>query len=113
MLLLKLDSTRLLGRIRDRAPEYMQIFSLRRTREHFESLFKTKYSEITMGDLKHCGEEVLVGADQFYGKMDDLHWYLYCTQEMPATVEEHLHQRIGDLEKSHQSLQLHIDADME
>ena len=113
LLLLKLDSMRLLGRVRDRAPEYMQIFSSRRTRDHFGEIFKTKYSEITMGDLKHCGEEVLLSLDQFYGRVDDLRWYLGCTQEMPATVEEHLMQRVGDIEKSCQSLQLHIDADME
>ena len=110
-LLLKLDSTRLLGRIKGRAPEYMQIFSSRRTREHFSEIFKTKYSDIAIGDLKECGEEVLLGLDQFYGKVDDLHWYLSCTQEMPSTVEENLMQRVVDIEKSHQSLLLHIEAD--
>ena len=109
---MKLDSARLLWRIKNRAPEYMQIFSSRRVREHFGDIFKTKYSEFAVGDLKQCSEEVLLGLDQFYGKVDDLHWYLDCTQEMPATVEEHLMQKINDIEKSHQSLRLHIDADM-
>ena len=113
MLLLKLDSGRLMGRLKNRAPEYMQIFSSRRVRDHFEDIFKTKYSDMTIGDLKCCGEEVLVGADRFYGKVDDLYWYLCSTQEMPATVEEYLVQTLTDIEKSHQSLQLHIDADME
>ena len=111
-MLLKLDSTRLLGRIMDRAPEYMQIFSSRRTREHFGAIFKTKYSDMTLEVLKECGEEVLLGLDRFYGKVDDLHWYLGCTQEMPVTVEEELARRIGDIERAHQSLQIHIDADM-
>ena len=111
LLLLKLDSTRLLGRIKGRAPEYMQIFSSRRTREHFRDIFQTKYSSINFRDLKDCGEEVLVSLDQFYGKVDDLDWYLFCTQEMPATVEENLMQRISDIEKSHEGLLLHIDAE--
>ena len=111
MLLLKLDSTRLMGRIKDRAPEYMQIFSAQRMRDHFDEIFKTKYSDIPLSDLKCCGEEVLKGLDRFYGQVDDLRWYLCCTQEMPATVEENLMQRVREIEQSYQSLQLHIDED--
>ena len=70
---MKLDSTRLLGRIKGRAPEYMQIFSSQRIREHFKGIFKTKYPDIPITELKYCSEEVLLGLDRFYGKVDDLH----------------------------------------
>ena len=94
LLILKLDSQRLLERVKYRAPEYMQVFSSRRIRDHFSEIFETKYSDITIADLKHCGEEVLISLDQFYNKVEKLHWYLQHTQEMPATVENHVMQEI-------------------
>ena len=112
LLILKLDSQKLYERIKYRAPEYMQIFSAQRTRDHFADIFKTKYSDIKISELKYCGEEVLVALDHFYSKVDDLHWYLGQTQEMPASVEDYIFQRIKEIEILYETLQLHISADL-
>jgi hypothetical protein len=109
--LLRLDAQRLFERIKYREKEYMYIFSARRTREHFSKIFKNRYENVTFDELKHCSEEVIVGLDNFYNKVDELQWYLFCTEEMPGTVEANVSHFIHELEEAHQVLQLYINAE--
>ena len=110
--LLKLDAQRLFERIEYRRPEYIQIFSVKRTREHFPKIFKNRYDEVKLSELKSCSPEVIVGLDNFYSKVDELSWYLGVTEDMPITVEEKIKSFIGELKVLHQVLQTHINAEL-
>jgi hypothetical protein len=112
LILLKLDALRLFERIKYRAPEYLNIFSNRRTREHFPEIFKNRYDGIALSDLKKCSEDVIIGLDQFYTQVDELRWYLGQTQDMPGTVSDKVYAFISDLEHGHDTLALYIDAEL-
>ena len=86
-------------------------FSAKRTREHFSQIFKNRYASTSIDDLKHCSPDVTVALDNFYTKVDDLHWYLGTTQEMPNTVERGVEDFLKTLEKLHNILQLHVNAE--
>jgi hypothetical protein len=98
LLLLKLDSQRLYDRIKYRAPEYLVIFSSKRTREHFREIFKNRYDSIEIEDLKLCGESVITNIDQFYHFIDEMKWYLNTTEDMPGTVNDKVHKLISSIE---------------
>jgi len=90
----------------------MYDFSLKRTRDHFPEVFKNRYDNVTIEELKLCGQEVIAGLDQFYTKVDEMRWYLNHTQDMPNRVEDKLHHHIRELEKHFETLNLYIDAEM-
>jgi hypothetical protein len=113
LLLLRLDAQRLFERIKYREVEYMRIFSMKRTREHFKDVFRNRYESCVIAELRECGEEVIVGLDQFYYKVDELRWYLNTTEDMPGTVEDTVSHFIRDLEDRHETLQLYISAELE
>ena len=98
--LLKLDAKRLLERIRDREPEYMFVFSNKRTREHFRDIFKNRYESVGVSDLKKCSQEVIIGLDNFYTLIDEMRWFLNHTEEMPGTVESKVSSYIRHLDES-------------
>jgi hypothetical protein len=112
LMLLKLDAKRVFERIKYRSPEYMYEFSLKRTRDHFPAVFNSRYDTVTMKDLMLCGQEVIVGLDQFYTKVDEMRWYLNHTQDMPNRVEDKVHSHVRELEKIFDTLNLYIDAEM-
>ncbi|MGZ3787977.1 MAG: hypothetical protein ACXVLQ_05605 [Bacteriovorax sp.] len=112
LMLLKLDAKRLFERIKYRAPEYMYEFSLKRSRDHFPEIFTNRYDKVTMKELMFCGQEVIVGLDQFYSKVDEMRWYLNHTQDMPNRVEDKMHSHIRELEKFYDTLNLYIDVEM-
>lgn len=112
LMLLKLDAKRLYERIKYRSPEYMYEFSLKRTRDHFPAVFTNRYETTTIKDLLVCGEEVIVGLDQFYSKVDEMRWYLNHTQDMPNRVEDKVHSYVRELEKLQETLNLYIDVEM-
>lgn len=112
LMLLKLDSQRLFERIKFRAIDYMYIFSIKRTRDHFPEIFMNRYDSVSIKDLMLCGQEVLAGLDQFYSKVDEMRWYLNHTQDMPNRVEDKVHSHIRELEKKYATLNLYIDAEM-
>lgn len=111
--ILRLDAQRVFERVKYREPEYMQHFSAKRTRSHFPEVFKHRYDDITVQDLMFCGEEVIIGLDQFYTKVDDLKWYLMVTEDMPGTVQEHVGHYIRELEEAYELLQLYINAELD
>lgn len=112
LMLLKLDAKRLFERIKYRAPEYMYEFSLKRTRDHFPAIFTNRYDSTTIKELMLCGQEVIVGLDLFYTKIDEMRWYLNYTQDMPNRVEDKVHAHIRELEQHLETLNLYIDVEM-
>ena len=112
LMLLKLDAKRLFERIKYRAPEYMYDFSLKRSRDHFPEVFTNRYDRTSIKELMLCSQEVIVGLDQFYSKVDEMRWYLNHTQDMPNRVEDKIHSLIRELEKYFETLNLYIDVEM-
>lgn len=112
LMLLKLDAKRLFERIKFRAPEYMYEFSLKRSREHFSSVFNNRYETATIKDLMLCGQEVIAGLDQFYTRVDEMRWYLNHTQDMPNKMEDRVHAYVRELEGDFLTLNLYIDVEM-
>lgn len=110
--LIKLDAKRLYERIRYRAPEYLFIFSSKRTREHFKEVFKNRYKDVRIEDLKMVGQEVIIALDEFYSLVDEIHWYVNSTEDMPGTVDDKVNKWIVKLTPVYQKLCLYIDADL-
>lgn len=110
--LLKIDANNVFNRIRDRKNEYLEIFALRRTREHFPMIFNNRYEKTTVSDLAHCSTDLIEILDQFYTMVDDIKWYLFKTEDMPNTVEDYIERRIIRLKKILTSLNLYIDAEL-
>jgi hypothetical protein len=110
LLLLKLDSQRLYDRIKYRSPEYLSIFSSKRTREHFREIFKNRYDSIEIEDLKLCGDPVIRSADEFYHFVDEMKWYLNTTEDMPNSVDDKIHKLIARMNSI--LIELHSSIDM-
>lgn len=112
LVIIRLDAQRVFERIKYREAEYMHFFSAKRTREHFASIFKNRFDSFTVENLLHCGEEVIVGIDQFYNSVDELRWYLMVTEDMPGKVQEIVSQSIGEIEEAYNLLQLYISVEL-
>lgn len=104
LILFRLDSHNLLSRLSERREEYLEIFALRRTREHFEKIFFTRYYDTKLSELSVLPEEVIQKIYNFYTIVDDLHWYLYSTQNMPGAVGDELDRYLAKLERSFNEL---------
>lgn len=112
LLLLKIDANNLFNRIKTRKSEYLEIFALRRTREHFPMIFNNRYEETPLDDLAHCSTELISTLDQFYTPVEEMKWYLYQTEDMPNTVEDFIDRKIRRMEKLLASLNLYLDAEL-
>ena len=110
--LIKLDSQGLFKRIKGRKKSYMDVFSVRRTREHFPEIFFNKYRDFSANILVKVSSKIIVSVDEFYTKVDEIKWYLMTTQDMPATVAENLEKMIMSLEKSFYKLNELIDESL-
>jgi hypothetical protein len=112
LILIKLDASRLFERLKYRVTDYLYIFSVKRTREHFPAIFKNRYDDLDIEHLKLCSQEVLIGLDQFYSKVDDMRWYLNSTEDMGNTVDDKIQVHLRDLETFYEMLNLYIDAEL-
>jgi hypothetical protein len=112
LLLFKLDAKNLFNRIYKRRHEYVEIFSLKRTRAIFKEIFEHRYSKASIEDLSHCTVEVIEALDSFYTEVDEIYWYLKHTQDMPNTIEDEVHRRINVLKRQYDMLSLYIDAEL-
>ena len=112
LILLKIDANNLFQRIKDRRSEYLEIFALRRTREHFPKIFTNRYEGTTIMDLSHCSTDLITTLDQFYTLAEEMSWYLFSTEDMPNTVEDFVHRRILRMEKLLSTLNLYLDAEL-
>lgn len=112
LMLLKIDANNLFNRIKTRKSEYLEIFALRRTREHFPVIFKNRYEETSLNDLSHCGTDLITTLNQFYTMVEEMSWYLFQTEDMPNTVEDYIERRIRRMEKLLANLNLYLDAEL-
>ena len=88
--LIKLDATQLKNRIIYRQNEYIHIFASKRTREHFQEIFKSRYDSFTASELSECPAQIMGYVDSFYEDVDNLKWYFNTTEDMPKTIETKL-----------------------
>ncbi|WPU65765.1 hypothetical protein [Peredibacter starrii] len=112
LVLLKIDANNLFKRIKERKSEYLEIFALRRTREHFPMIFKNRYEGTSIMDLSHCSTDLITTLDQFYTLVEEMNWYLYQTEDMPNTVEDFIDRKIRRMEKLLSTLNLFLDAEL-
>lgn len=112
LLLLKIDANNLFNRIKVRKSEYLDIFALRRTREHFPLIFKNRYEGTTIMDLAHCSTELITTLDQYYTMVEEMSWYLFQTEDMPNTVEDFIDRKIARMGKLLATLNLFLDAEL-
>ena len=112
LLLLKIDANNLFNRIKSRKSEYLEIFALRRTREHFPMIFNNRYEETSLENLCHCSTELITTLDQFYTPVEEMKWYLFQTEDMPNTVEDFVDRKIRRMEKLLATLNLYLDAEL-
>lgn len=112
LVLLKIDANNLFKRIKDRKSEYLEIFALRRTREHFPMIFKSRYDDTSIMDLSHCSVDLITTLDQYFTHAEEMNWYLFHTEDMPNTVEDFLDRRIRKMEKLLATLNLYLDAEL-
>ena len=112
LVLLKIDANNLFKRIKERKSEYLEIFALRRTREHFPKIFTNRYDTTTIMDLSHCSVDLITTLDQFYTHSEEMSWYLFQTEDMPNTVEDFIDRKIRRMEKLLSTLNLYLDAEL-
>ena len=112
MLIFKIDAANLIHRIHARRQDYIEAFSLKRDRNIFTEVFRSRYAEASAYDLSHCSQEVITTLDQFYSSVDELHWYLKHTQDMPTTIEDEVMRKVSRLKRLHQTLDLHLEAEL-
>lgn len=110
--ILKLDAQTLYGRIKEREREYIAVFAQKRTRDHFPSIFKNRYENTELCDLKKCSEDVIVALDSFHRIADNMRWYMQVTEDMPATVADKLERKMYDLDEAFEALMLLVDAEL-
>ena len=112
LMLLKLDANNVFKRIKERKSEYLEIFALRRTREHFPMIFNNRYESTSLENLVHCSTELITTLDQFYIPVEEMKWYLFKTEDMPNTVEDFIDRKIRKMEKLLATLNLYLDAEL-
>lgn len=112
LMLLKLDANAVFKRIKSRKSEYLEIFALRRTREHFPMIFNNRYESTSLENLIHCSTELITTLDQFYIPVEEMKWYLFQTEDMPNTVEDFIDRKISKMEKLLATLNLYLDAEL-
>lgn len=113
LLLLKLDAQHLYERVQLRAPEYMLIFSSKRTKGHFKDIFWYRYDQATIAELKLLSTDLIIALDDFYTSVEKIKWNLYYTEDMPKTVEDWLYRQLALLEKKYFNLEMYINAEYE
>ncbi|MFG1500673.1 hypothetical protein ABMA70_10750 [Halobacteriovorax sp. XZX-3] len=113
LIILRQDAARLADKIIHREREYLQILSMKRTREHFNAIFRSNFKTITVAQLMLLSEELIINLEDFYNTVDDLHWYLAHTEDMPATIEDKVHAMVKMVKNKYEQLNLYLNAELE
>ena len=112
LMLLKLDSKNLFHRLKDRKDEYMEVFSMKRIRSHFQEVFQTRYPGAGLKELMHCSLDTITALDQFYTEVEEMYWYVMHTEDMPVTVEDNASRYLKRIENYYFTLNLYLDAEL-
>ncbi len=112
-LLISIDAQRLYERIKYREEEYMKMFSLKRTRQHFEGIFYSRYDGVKIEDLQSLDEDIICAIDNFYSKIDDMKWFLNSTEDMPVMVSQTVKKYINEIDELYVELQSYLNFNAE
>lgn len=99
LILFKQDIESLYDRLIKRQKEYVSILVGKRVRDHFDLIFKSKYDSATLEMLVQLPREVIESIGAFYKETEDLRWYFYHTEDMAATIQDILRQRLNHMGK--------------
>ena len=91
---LKLDANSTFDKIKNRMDDYIEIFAARRIREQFNWAFKTYYFECSLEARGNIPMDLAFLLDQYFTELDQLHWDLMFTEEMPFTIRTFLERKI-------------------
>jgi hypothetical protein len=112
LVLVKLDAQRLFERISERYPEYIGIYSLKRTRDHFAVIFTNRFRQMKIKELSAIDPELIVALDNFYSRAEHMEWYLYTTEDLPQAVSDRVMRYISDLRSKLETINIHIEAEL-
>jgi hypothetical protein len=87
---IKDDMNELVHRLNFHQEGYLKVFSLERTRKHFDDIFFSRYKTITGSDLATLPDECLQVVSRFYHEVIDLYFYFKMTEDMPSAVSNKL-----------------------
>tara|TARA_B100000925_G_scaffold291844_1_gene281858 strand:+ start:1328 stop:1870 length:543 start_codon:yes stop_codon:yes gene_type:complete len=87
---IKDDMNELVHRLNFHQEGYMRVFSLERTRKHFDEIFYSRYNTISGSDLALIDNEHLQIISKFYHEVLDLFLYFKMTEDMPSAVTNKL-----------------------
>lgn len=99
LIIFKQDIEVLYERLVKRQKEYVSILVGKRVRDHFDLIFKSKYDSATLEMLVQLPREVIESIGAFYKEVEDLRWYFYHTEDMAATIQDILRQRLNHMGK--------------
>ena len=112
MSIIQNDSNSLYDRLISREKEYLKILSLKRTRSHFQELFKSHYDTIRIEELKCFSVDLINAINSFYLVVADLKWYLSYTEDMPMVVQDKIEIELKNLDKCYSTLKTYLSAEM-
>ncbi|MBT3235994.1 MAG: hypothetical protein HN353_08590 [Bdellovibrionales bacterium] len=112
LVVIKLDADRLFERISERYPEYIGIYSLKRTRDHFSRIFDNRFSQLEIRELAVIAPELNVALDNFYSLSEQMNWYLYTTEDLPQAMSDRVLRYISELKSMLETINIHIEAEL-
>lgn len=113
MILLKSDAEDLFRRLNLHLEESVSIMNLKRSRDHFKDLFRSRYPTFTAGELKLIDEASIVAVVAFYREVDELNWYLLHTQDQPQMILNHCEKAMLHIRGFFDTLKLHLEAELD
>ncbi|OFZ51374.1 MAG: hypothetical protein A2381_17825 [Bdellovibrionales bacterium RIFOXYB1_FULL_37_110] len=108
-LLIKLDCEALYNRIIFRKEDYLRTMVLKRTREHLKQVFRSRYYDLKLDELKEFSSEIIYSMENFYKEAEELGWYLFHTEDMPATIEEKINYHFKIIERAYEALKVSLN----
>ena len=87
---IKDDINELVHRLNFHQEGYLRVFSLERTRKHFDDIFFSRYKSVSGSDLALVSEGLLQIISRFYHEVSDLYFYFKMTEDMPSAVSNKL-----------------------
>jgi hypothetical protein len=111
--LIKMDSDSLYQRVKHRYFDYMQVFTQKRTRDHFQEIFIHKFKSFPLEYMVGFEKETIMIIYQFYNTIDELFWYLQVTQDMPNTVEDRVSTTIRNITPMYENIKLYIESELD
>lgn len=103
------DTKSLSKRVIARKDDYISIFAMKRTREHFERIFRSKFDQTTVELLSHCPENIIELFYRFHDHCEQLKWYLIYTEDMPNAIDEGITRDIHLIETVYAELENQIE----